>query len=170
MSENLENATTISDVEKVQEAQEEAEVEVTEEVKKKKVDLKNVFMVVLDYLVIILAFMTSLMLVSEISFELSTLGYLNAVVRVTPFYAIGVALIMFIFRLYPADYKSIGVSSVRRLIIVSFFTSIAYFLIMENFVEHFPHVYYVLGGVLQFLLTSLIRFIYRLTHIKKGDK
>ena len=85
MSENLENATTISDVEKVQEAQEEAEVEVTEEIKKKKVDLKNVFMVVLDYLVIILAFMTSLMLVSEISFELSTLGYLNAVVRVTPF-------------------------------------------------------------------------------------
>ena len=161
MSENLEKTATISETEKVQDVQEETEVQAAEEVKKKKVDLKNVFMVVLDYLVIILAFMTSLMLVSEISFELSTLGYLNAVIRITPFYAIGVALIMFIFRLYPADYKSIGVSSV---------TSIAYFLIMENFVEHFPHVYYVLGGVLQFLLTSLIRFIYRLTHINKGDK
>ena len=170
MSENLEKTATISETEKVQDVQEEAEVQAAEEVKKKKVDLKNVFMVVLDYLVIILAFMTSLMLVSEISFELSTLGYLNAVIRITPFYAIGVALIMFIFRLYPEDNKNIGVSSVRRLIIVSFFTSIAYFLIMENFVEHFPHVYYVLGGVLQFLLTSLIRFMYRLTHIKKGDK
>ncbi len=170
MSENLEKTATISETEKVQDVQEEAEVQAAEEVKKKKVDLKNVFMVVLDYLVIILAFMTSLMLVSEISVELSTLGYLNAVIRITPFYAIGVAIIMFIFGLYPEDYKNIGVSSVRRLIIVSFFTSIAYFLIMENFVEHFPHVYYVLGGVLQFLLTSLIRFMYRLTHIKKVDK
>ena len=98
MSENLEKTATISETEKVQDVQEEAEVQAAEEVKKKKVDLKNVFMVVLDYLVIILAFMTSLMLVSEISFELSTLGYLNAVIRITPFYAIGVALIMFIFQ------------------------------------------------------------------------
>ncbi len=137
------------------------------EKKKGKIDIKNILVLFLDYCAIILAYLLSLMFLSEVDFYLASLTYLSSVVTITPFYALGVIVLLFIVGLYPDHYSRVGVREARRLLFVTAFSTVVYFFMVEKMGEHFPSIFYVLGGLIQFMFTLGTRFFYRLTHPDK---
>ena len=151
---------------------EEDEEEAAEKAEKKpfRVDFKNVIILILDYALIISAYLTAILLLVETDYDLSAIDYLFDVIRITPFYALVTALLFFAFRLYIPDYTKLGIKEVRRMIIASFISIIGYAIIM-NFVmgNDYPHVFFVIGGMLQFLLTMLVRCFRRLITVDKSD-
>ena len=135
-----------------------------------RVDLKNVVILILDYVLIIASYLTAILLLIETDYDLSAIDYLFDVIKLTPFYALGTALLFFAFRLYIPDYSKLGIKEVRRMISASFISVIGYALIM-NFVmgNDYPHVFFVIGGMLQFLLTMLVRCFRRLITVDRDD-
>ena len=158
-------------VEKASEVAEEVE-SATDSAEKKpfKIDYKNFIILVLDYLLIIASYITAVLLLIETDYDLSALDYLFNIIRVTPFYALLTALLFFAFRLYLTDYTKMGIKEVRRMIIASFISIIGYAIVMNVVMGNdFPHVFFVVGGMLQFLLTMLIRCFRRLITVSKDD-
>lgn len=153
--------------EEVKDVINEAEGSENTEKKKISIDIKNILVLFLDYCAIILAYLLSLMFLSEVDFYLASLTYLNSVIAITPFYALGVIVIFFVVGLYPDHYSRVGVREARRLLFVTAFSTVVYFFMVENMGEHFPSIFYVLGGLIQFMFTLGTRFFYRLTHPDK---
>ncbi len=144
-------------------------VEIKKEAKKKvfKPDVKNIIILLSDYIFIILAYVTSLMTLCEMSNTLTNAEYLINIVMITPFYALGVIVLMYIFRLYVNNSTVDMLVERRRLLIVNFIACIIYIVIMKIFKTNYPNSFYLLGGLLQLAFTSCIRFVYRLLFDKK---
>ena len=108
------------------------ESQVIDEVSKKKfnIDIKNILILLIDYIAINVAYVVSLMSVTNVSIELLDIEYLTFIIRVTPFYAVFTIAVYYIFRLYIDDYKKISVREMRRLLISNFLTTMVYVLIM----------------------------------------
>ncbi|MBQ5475734.1 MAG: hypothetical protein IIT65_13915 [Lachnospiraceae bacterium] len=148
------------------------ESQVIDEVSKKKfnIDIKNILILLIDYIAINVAYVVSLMSVTNVSIELLDIEYLTFIIRVTPFYAVFTIAVYYIFRLYIDDYKKISVREMRRLLISNFLTTMVYVLIMFIIHGGFPSTFFLIGGMLQYFFTSGIRFLYRLVHVSEDKK
>ena len=76
---------------------------VSEKAEKEKfhVDVKNIFVLLLDYWFIIFSYIITLFLLAEIDFFLASLTYLCPVIAIAPFYALGtIFLLLLDFQLF----------------------------------------------------------------------
>ena len=71
------------------------------------VGIGDVLILLIDYIAINVAYVVSLMSVTNVSIELLDIEYLTFIIRVTPFYAVFTIAVYYIFRLYIDDYKKI---------------------------------------------------------------
>jgi FlaA1/EpsC-like NDP-sugar epimerase len=145
--------------------------EVKKETKKRKflLDKKNHLILLADFVFIILAYVISLMVLCEVDSTLINAVYLTTLALVTPFYALGTNVIMFFLKLYVNDDTVDFLFERRRILIVSFITCIIYVIIMRYINKmDYPYAYYLIGGMLQLVFTSGVRFVYRFFFDKKG--
>ena len=136
-------------------------------VKKKKYspDITNICVLLLDYIFIILAYVVAVMALCDISSFFYESSYLVFVVKVTPFYALFVSILFFVLKLYPADYNKVGLTEGRRLLIANIIAIFIYVIIMIVLKSDLPYIFFLVGGLLQFLFTLGIRFMYRLVRV-----
>ena len=138
---------------------------VSEKTEKEKfhVDVKNIFVLLLDYWFIIFSYIITLFLLAEIDFFLASLTYLCPVIAIAPFYALGTIFLYFLVGLYPEDYDTVSVKESRRLVFITFISVIGFSIILNKVSpEPYPHLFFVLGGMIQFILSMSIRFFKRL--------
>ncbi len=137
------------------------------ESKAKKLDIKNICVLLVDYVAINVAYIVSLMSVTNVSIDLLDIEYLTLIIRVTPFYAVFTICLFFLFKLYLNDYKKIGVRQMRRLLISNFLATMVYVVIMLIVHGGFPSTFFLIGGMLQYLFTSGVRFLHRLVRVSE---
>ncbi len=154
-------------IEEVKDTEETAEEGVKKE--KKKLDVYNIVLLVVDYIFIIASYVTALMLISELNYEFASLIYMNIVIMVTPFYALFCSIVFYVFKLYTKKPDSVGVKEARRIMVATFFTVVVYGFVMDLMGYKFPHAFYVIAGLLQFFMTLLTRFYRKLTHFSNNE-
>lgn len=144
--------------------------EAEERLEKRSIDYKNIIMLILDYVVIVFSYVVTLMMLTELEYNYAALNYLYYIIRITPFYALTVAVIFYIFKLYLQDYSLIGIKEVRRMLFATFISVLVYAGIMTLTGSGFPPVFYIVGGMLQFLLTLLTRSFKKLISVDKVEQ
>ena len=157
-------------VNKVIEAPEEEVLEGKKVVKKHKLDLKNIIILIADYLFIIMAYVVSLMLLCPLAEEYLASSYMVDILIITPFYAMTLIIVFYIAKLYVPDLSLISIVEVRRLIVINFFGIIVYAIVMKLASMSYPYIFFLVGGLLQFIFTSGIRFVHRLLFGKGHTK
>ena len=157
-------------VNKVIEAPEEEVLEGKKVFKKHKLDLKNIIILIADYLFIIMAYVVSLMLLCPLADEYLASPYMVDILIITPFYAMTLIIVFYIAKLYVPDLSLISIVEVRRLIVINFFGIIVYAIVMKLASMSYPYIFFLVGGLLQFIFTSGIRFVHRLLFGKGHTK
>lgn len=158
-------------VNKVIEAPEEEVLEGKKVVRKHKLDLKNIIILIADYLFIIMAYVVSLMLLCPLAEEYLASSYMVDILIITPFYAMTLIIVFYIAKLYVPDLSLISIVEVRRLIVINFFGIIIYAIAMKLIASvSYPYIFFLVGGLLQFIFTSGIRFVHRLLFGKGHTK
>lgn len=157
-------------VNKVIEAPEEEVLEGKKVFKKHKLDLKNIIILIADYLFIIMAYVVSLMLLCPLAEEYLASPYMVDILIITPFYAMTLIIVFYIAKLYVPDLSLISIVEVRRLIVINFFGIIVYAIVMKLASMSYPYIFFLVGGLLQFIFTSGIRFVHRLLFGKGHTK
>ena len=137
--------------------------------KKFKPDIKNCLILLFDYIFIILAYVVSLMSICPLDGRYVNGLYITMILIATPFFAMTVIIFFFIFKLYVNSLMDISVVEVRRLIIINFISIFVYVGVMTVLKIDFPYVFYLVGGLLQFIFTAGIRFVYKLLFVKAND-
>ena len=157
-------------VNKVIEAPEEEVLEGKKVFKKHKLDLKNIIILIADYLFIIMAYVVSLMLLCPLAEEYLASSYMVDILIITPFYAMTLIIVFYIAKLYVPDLSLISIVEVRRLIVINFFGIIVYAIVMKLASMSYPYIFFLVGGLLQFIFTAGIRFVHRLLFGKGHTK
>ena len=138
-------------------AEETVETEDSSEKKKFKLDIKNILVLVLDYLIITGSYVLSLIFLAEIDSTYGAIPFLAPIITFTPFYALGTIVLYYIVGLYPADYDEVGIKESRRLIFVTAISVAGYAILMNNVSpEKFPHLFYIIGGTIQVISILLV--------------
>ena len=152
------------------EAPEEEVLEEKKTVKRHKLDLKNIIILIADYIFIIMAYVVSLMLLCPLAEEYLASSYMVDILIITPFYAMTLIIVFYIAKLYVPDLSLISIVEVRRLIIINFFGIIVYAIVMKIAQMSYPYIFFLVGGLLQFIFTAGIRFVHRLLFGKGHTK
>lgn len=123
----------------------------------------NLWVVVLDIIAVNAAFVLALLLryyVHQV-FYASARRFLDVYIGFAPYYTVICLLIFFVFGLYDGMWAYAGISDMNRIILANTVTAVVNVLGTKLFFGDMPKSYYIVGGLLQFLMTAGIRFSYR---------
>ncbi len=127
----------------------------------KKPDLMNLLIFILDYLAIVVSYFVALASLFDFDIKYAILEYDLAIYQVTPFYAMGVCILFFFFKLYNNGDGTKRMKETVRLLLANFISVVVYITIMMILKTDYPYAFYLIGGLLQFFFTAGIRFIFR---------
>ena len=125
----------------------------------------NIALVIFDIIGINLAYLFALFLRFDFTYSYIPQLYFQTFIKMIPIYTI-VSLIVFnLMKMYQSLWRFAGVTELLRGLIASIITSVFYILFSVFAFVRMPISYYIMGGIIQFLLVTGIRFTYRLFNI-----
>ena len=133
--------------------------------KETHINLKSLFFVLLDLADIAIASMMGLLLRFDFSIDnLRTLypGYLDAIWEYLPLYALGTIIIFYLFKLYHTLWIYAGINELMNITIACIAATLLQIAGMELLFYEVPRSYYLLSGIVLYLLTLVNRFMTRL--------
>lgn len=92
--------------------------------------------------------------------------YIDAFVKFAPIYTVAVLVVFHLLRLYSSVWKFASFSELNRIIAASAVTTVIQILGI-SIIERMPVSYYVIGAVIQFMLTASVRFMYRFVNLER---
>ena len=96
--------------------------------------------------------------------------YLDAAVKFTPIYS-GIVLIIFTaYYLYQSIWRFASYRELLRLFAANFITFMAQVIGITLLFRQMPFVYYFLGAIIQFFLTTAVRFFYRFILLERSKR
>ena len=121
-------------------------------------------MVLFDIVAVNLSYFIALIVRFYVNFELNewAVRYVPAFLQFAPAYTVCCLVIFYIFKLYNNRWKYAGLGDMNRIFTASIVTSAVQILGSSLFVMRMPITYYVIGGVIQFVLLAGSRFSWRL--------
>lgn len=131
---------------------------------------KDLWVVLLDIVAVNASYYLALLIRFYVNFQLRPVAvdrYLPAWIGFTPWYTIISILVFIAFRLYGGIWRYAGIHDMNRIITANVVTTIIHILGTVLFFTRMPITYYVIGGLLQFFLTVIIRFSYRALLVEK---
>lgn len=114
-----------------------------------------------DYGVVVFSYFVGLYVRFDFNFGHIPEGYYNVFKSSIAFYAAGLVVIYWMFRLYNSVLRYVGFKEFLKVTNASFLSWLLYIVIIHFTFGRMPISYYLVGGVLQFILTLLIRYTYR---------
>lgn len=155
--------------------------EISDELELDKVDIKEykrfqkwqiitIFLVLFDIISIAAAYFFALLVRFDFSFSKIDGVYLNSYLDFYLFYAFAVVVIFQRFKLYDSMWLYVSFEELIRLIYANSITIIIHVIGISFIFHRMPLTYYVLGGILQFIITTGIRFSYRFIRLLRAKR
>lgn len=141
--------------------------------KKKKIEhwqMIALYLMIYDVLAINFAYFFGLWLRFDLHFTSIPAEYMSAFLKFAPIYTVFTIFVFAQLRLYNSLWRFASFSELNRVIIASVITTIFNIVGMTAFIKRMPLSYYIIGSVLQFGLTLMIRFSYRYMNLERGRR
>ena len=122
----------------------------------------NLGLIIFDILAIVGSYFFALLLRFDFIYSLINDVYIDSLKILLPVYTVFTILTFSKLNMYKKMWRFAGVEDVFSFIYAMLITTIFNVLFSVIFVKRMPIAYYVIGAMLQFILTSMIRFIYRI--------
>ena len=125
--------------------------------------IKKVLMLVLaDILIVLISYFMALLLRFDFVFSSIPEEYLMGYLWSMPFWIISTIVIFYICRLYHSIWRLASVAELQMILIAYSILAVVYSMGMLFMQMHMPRSYYFIGFLLNFLMTTGLRFSYRL--------
>ena len=125
--------------------------------------IKKVLMLILaDILIVLISYFMALLLRFDFVFSSIPEEYLMGYLWSMPFWIISTIVIFYICRLYHSIWRLASVAELQMILIAYSILAVVYSLGMLFMQMHMPRSYYFIGFLLNFLMTTGLRFSYRL--------
>ena len=141
--------------------------------KKKKIEdwqMIALYLMIYDVLAINFAYFFGLWLRFDLHFTSIPAEYMSAFLKFAPIYTVFTIFVFAQLRLYNSLWRFASFSELNRVIVASVITTIFNIVGMTAFIQRMPLSYYIIGAVLQFGLTLMIRFSYRYMNLERGKR
>lgn len=141
--------------------------------KKKKIEhwqIIALYLIVNDVIAINFAYFFGLWLRFDLHFTNIPAEYMSAFLKFAPIYTVFTIFVFAQLRLYNSLWRFASFSELNRVIVASVITTIFNIVGMTAFIQRMPLSYYIIGAVLQFGLTLMIRFSYRYMNLERGKR
>lgn len=141
--------------------------------KKKKIEhwqIIALYLIVYDVIAINFAYFFGLWLRFDLHFTSIPAEYMSAFLKFAPIYTVFTIFVFAQLRLYNSLWRFASFSELNRVIVASVITTIFNIVGMTAFIQRMPLSYYIIGAVLQFGLTLMIRFSYRYMNLERGRR
>lgn len=121
----------------------------------------KIYLVLFDVIAVNFAFFFGLWI--RFDFVLSKIPkvYLDSFIKFVPWYTIFVLIVFHVLHLYRSIWRFSSYNELHRLTVASFITVAFHCFGITIFVHRMPASYFIVGAMLQFILTAGIRFSYR---------
>lgn len=120
-----------------------------------------IMLVIYDMLTVNLAYLIGLWLRFDLQFSKIEPSYIFTWLKFTPIYTLICFFTFSAFRLYKSIWKFAGYSELKYVIYTSFITGTLHAVLITGLFGRMPISYYIVGIIMQFLLTIVSRFSYR---------
>lgn len=141
--------------------------------KKKKIEhwqIIALYLIVYDVIAINFAYFFGLWLRFDLHFTNIPAEYMSAFLKFAPIYTVFTIFVFAQLRLYNSLWRFASFSELNRVIVASVITTIFNIVGMTAFIQRMPLSYYIIGAVLQFGLTLMIRFSYRYMNLERSKR
>ena len=132
--------------------------------------LLSVLIAVLDFIAAVASYFLALLIRFDFVFSSIPKIYVSAFNRFILPYAVMVVLVMWVFRLYRALWRYIGLREMVRTIAASLLLSVAHTAAITLLLERMPISYYLGGAMIQMVLFIGIRISYRVFDYLRGKR
>ena len=131
--------------------------------------LRCALMLLYDILAVNVSYFLALLIRCYVrfDFQMASEKYIPLYLKIAPFYTVLCIVIFVAFRLYSGLWKYAGLNDLNRILIASLLTNVIQVAGTLLFVGKMPAFYYVVGGILQFVMIVVSRFIYRIWKTEK---
>ena len=125
-------------------------------------------LVLYDLIAVTGSYLVALWLRFDCRYSVIPEKYLLAWLEFAPIYGVISIFVLWRLRLYQSIWKFVSFVELERITLASMVLGVAHIVLMTVFVERMPITYYILGMALQFLLTVMVRFLYRFVLLERG--
>ena len=123
---------------------------------------KMLMLLLADSLIILISYFTALLLRFDFGFSSIPEGYLTGYLWSMPFWIISTVVVFYICRLYHSIWRLASVAELQMILIAYAVLAVVYSVGMLFMEMRMPRSYYFIGFLLSFLLTTGMRFSYRI--------
>lgn len=123
---------------------------------------KMLMLLLADSLIILISYFTALLLRFDFGFSSIPEGYLTGYLWSMPFWIISTVVVFYICRLYHSIWRLASVADLQMILIAYAVLAVVYSVGMLFMEMRMPRSYYFIGFLLSFLLTTGMRFSYRI--------
>ena len=123
--------------------------------------LRMLLLCLLDTLIIFISYFFALYMRFDFSFSAIERGYLEGYFYSMPFWAGATLIVFYLFRLYHSIWSFVGVIELRNSALAYLTLIPVYALIAFIWEQPMPVSYYIMGFIISFFGTTLLRFAYR---------
>ena len=120
-----------------------------------------VLLLIYDAIAVNVSFFAALWVRFDCRYSIIPERYLSAWLHFAPIYTVFCLLVFWMLKLYRSMWRFVSYSELNRSVLASVITSVFHIAAITLLYQRMPISYYLFGSVLQFLLTTLIRFTYR---------
>lgn len=118
-------------------------------------------LVIFDILAINLSYLFGLFLRFDFTYSLIPNIYITTFIKFAPIYTIFSIIIFYIFKMYKSLWRFASDRELFRSIISNVVTSLFHIVVTLAFFHRMPISYYIMGAIIQLVLTTSVRFLYR---------
>lgn len=129
--------------------------------------LKDLLFVVYDIVAVAMAYFLALWFRFDCRFSEIPDYYLMAWLKFTPIYIVISIVVFWLFRLYRSIWKYASFTEIKRIICASGVLMVLHTALITVLFYRMPISYYVIGGIIQFLMIVLVRFTYRFISMER---
>ncbi len=136
----------------------------------KRIDLIEIYLMLYDMIVAGLSYFLGLWVQYDFMYSKIPKIYLSTYAKLLPWYSLFVVIVFAILHLYKSIWRFASFRELHRLIIGSFITTVFHFLVMTYAIHKMPLAYYLLGAMNQLFLTVIVRFAYRVIWLELRNR
>ena len=128
------------------------------------------YLMVYDFVVMGGAYFIALWLRFDCRFSVIPQELLMAWLKFTPLYAMVGFVVFWLLHLYQSLWRFASFNELKRISLASFVTAVFHIFGITVLFQRMPISYYVIGPVIQFVMTVLVRFAYRFILLERGKR
>ncbi|MGY3775961.1 nucleoside-diphosphate sugar epimerase/dehydratase [Helcococcus sueciensis] len=141
--------------------------------KKKKLhhwQIINIGLFIFDILAINFSYLFALFLRFDFIYSRIPMRFLTGFIKVAPVYTVFTIIIFYLLKMYKSLWRFASVEDLFKGVYAFLITGIFHVLVTMLIFERMPISYYIVGALLQFFLTTGIRFAYRIFLLNQSNK